>query len=141
MNTNTHEWREGAENKRIIKIEKKIRVHSCSFVAVIPCLDYRIQRILQQRLMWITVPQMLSQTLGVIKAALPPVAGAPTPRLFQVFINAVMGAQPVPLRFMKAQHFKLVFDRPRDVYIKTGKDSVAHRVNAVNRVGIIQRRR
>src|SRR5215813_2437464 len=100
-----------------------------------PCLDYRIQRILQPRLMWITVPQVLSQTFGVIKVALLAVTSAPPPRLFQVFVNTVMSPQPVTLRFMKAQHCKLVFDRFRDIYIKMGKDAVAHRVNAVNRVG------
>src|SRR5215470_2040473 len=106
-----------------------------------PCLDYRIQRSLQPRLMWVTVPQVLSQAFGAIKVALLAVTGAPPPRLFQVFVNAVMSAQPVTLRFMKAQHFKLIFNRSRDVYIKMGKDAVAHRVNAVNRVGIIQRGR
>jgi len=33
MNTNAHEWKQVAKNKRVIRIERKIRVHSCSFVA------------------------------------------------------------------------------------------------------------
>src|SRR5262245_18232646 len=67
-----------------------------------------VQCLLQQRLMWLTVPQMLWQSFGVIKAALLAVTSAPPPSLFQVFVNAVMSAQPVTLQFMKAQHFKLV---------------------------------
>src|SRR5215813_15591720 len=73
-----------------------------------------VQCFLQQRLMWITVPQMLSQTFGVIKAALLAITSAPPPRLFQVFVNAVMSAQPIALRLMTAQHFELVFERSSD---------------------------
>src|SRR5262245_26313677 len=100
-----------------------------------------VQRILQQRLARITVSQMLSQSFGVTETALPAVARAPAPRLFQIFVNAVMGAQPVLLRLMTAQHFELLFKGSGDVYIKVGKDALAHRVNAVDGVGVIQRGR
>jgi len=39
MNTNIHEWSQGEENRQGIKIEKEIRVHSCSFVAEILLLE------------------------------------------------------------------------------------------------------
>src|SRR5215470_4795574 len=84
---------------------------------------------------------MLSQAFGVTEAALTAVARAPSSRLFQIFVNPVMGAQPVPLRFMTAQHFELLFKRSGDVYIKMGKDALAHWVNALDGVGVIQRGR
>src|SRR5262245_52989542 len=91
--------------------------------------------------MWITMSQVLPQTFGVMAAALQAVTNSPAPRLFQVFVNSVMSAQPVPLRFMMAQHFELLFERSADVYIKMGEDALAHRVNAVDGVGVIQRGR
>src|SRR5688572_12194677 len=88
--------------------------------------------------MWITVSQVLPQAFGVIASALPAVADSPAARLFQIFVNAVMSAQPITLRFMTAQHFELLFERSGDVYIKVWKDALAHSVNAVDGVGVIQ---
>src|SRR5262245_61249782 len=102
---------------------------------------YRFQRILQQWLVRITMSQVLPQAFGVIDATFLAVTRPPPPRLFQIFVNAMMGAQPVPLRFMMAQHFEFLFNCPGDVYIEMWKDALAHRVNAVDGVGVIQRGR
>jgi len=41
--------------------------------------------------------QMGPQTFGEIAAAFLTIAGAPPTRLFQIFIDPVMSAQPLPL--------------------------------------------
>ena len=81
---------------------------------------------------------VLAQPLRVGEAALLAVLTRPLHRLLEIFVDAVVAAQPFALGGMAAQHFVLLFQLLADVHVELRVDSFTEGPRSSQGIGVIE---
>src|SRR5262249_17889293 len=103
-------------------------------------LRARTQEFTEQVALWVTVPEVLAEGLGVGDAGLRARVRRPLPHCLDVLVHAVLPTQPLALAGVRCQHLPLRLDHRRDVHMQARRYVLAHRPLALNWVAIIQMR-